>query len=164
MSHRDTSDGETRAAMDAYRAAACAEADAYFDDRALDVQRQKILARLAHAGNPARVIPFPKATAPERPSTGLNRRWISVAAAAGLIIGLLTGQLVHLMPQGASARRTGAPVVGALPASPAGGPTFVQASAPADDFLLNEIELATEIRAANELRVLDEFTPLIESK
>ena len=163
MSHRDTSDWDERAAMDAYRAAACAEADAYFDDRALDVQRQKILGKLAHAGNPARVIRFPKATAAERPSTGLNRRWVSVAAAAGLIIGLLTGQLVHLVPQGTAARRTGATVSAALPPSP-GGPTFVQASAPADDFLLNEIEVATEIRAANELRALDEFTPLIESK
>lgn len=161
MSGRDMSEWDERAALDAYRAAACAEADAYFDDRALEVQRQKILAKVAHAGHPARVIRFPRATAGDRPTTVLNRRWISVAAAAGLIIGLLTGQMVRL-PQSTASRRAGS--VPALPSSPVSGPTFVQASAPADDFLLGEIEVATEIRAANELRALDEFTPLIEGK
>ena len=164
MSHRETGGWDERAALDAYRAAACAEADAQFDDRALDAQRQKILARLAHAGNPARVIRFPKATAPERPSTGLNRRWVSAAAAAGLIIGLFTGQLVHLVPQGTSAHRSGSTAGPVLAPPPGGGPTFMQVTAPADDFLLTEIEVATEIRAANELRALDEFTPVIESK
>ncbi len=99
MSRRDISELDQNAALEAYRAAACAEADAHFDDRALETQRHKILARLAHLGHPAKVIRFPKAGHVEVPTVGVNRRWISVAAAAGLIIGLLGGQLVHLVPQ-----------------------------------------------------------------
>ena len=37
-------------------------------------------------------------------STG-NRRWVSVAAAAGLIIGLVAGQLLHFVPSDSAARR-----------------------------------------------------------
>ena len=61
MSRRDISELDQNAALEAYRAAACAEADAHFDDRALETQRHKILARLAHLGHPAKVIRFPKA-------------------------------------------------------------------------------------------------------
>ena len=47
MSRRDTRELDQNAALEAYRAAACAEADAHFDDRALESQRHKILAKLA---------------------------------------------------------------------------------------------------------------------
>ena len=93
------SDQELKATLDAYRAAAHAEADAHFDERALETQRHKILARLAHLGQSAKVIRFPVAPQGELPVNTVNRRWISVAAAAGLIIGLLGGQLVNLVPQ-----------------------------------------------------------------
>lgn len=154
MSRREVSDQNETAALEAYRAAACAEADAHFDDRALEAQRHKILARLAHLGHPAKVIRFPKAPQGELPIGSINRRWISVAAAAGLIIGLLGGQLVHLLPQ--PARR--APMSASIaPAAPA-GPSFVAVSAPVDDGLLSEIELVMEARTASELRALDELT------
>ena len=159
MSPREMSEQNERAALDAYRAAACAEADAHFDDRALEAQRHKILARLAHLGHPAKVIRFPKASQVETTTTGVNRRWISVAAAAGLLIGLLGGQLVHLVPQ--PTRRLG-PMAGSIAPSAPSGPTFVPASFPADDGLLEQVELAMEFRSASELRVLDEITPLHE--
>src|SRR5262245_61997360 len=98
MSRRDINN-QDQAALEAYRAAASAETDAVFDDRALDQQRHKILARLATLGHAGKVIRFPKAASVEQPASSINRRWISVAAAAGLIIGLLGGQLVHLVPQ-----------------------------------------------------------------
>jgi len=153
MSGRDFSDQDDYAALEAYRAAACAEADAHFDERALEAQRHKILARLAHLGHPAKVIRFPKAPQGELQSTGVNRRWISVAAAAGLIIGLVGGQLVNLVPQ----PRRMAPVVTSI-APAQTGPTFVPASAPLDDGLLGEIELVMQARTANELQALAEFT------
>lgn len=156
MSRRDTSEQDQIDALEAYRAAACAEADAHFDDRALDAQRHKILARLAHLGHPAKVIRFPKAPHGDVPVGGVNRRWISVAAAAGLIIGLLGGQLVHLLPQ--PSRRVAPMATSVSPGTPS-GPTFVPASAPVDDGLLGEIELVMQVRAASELRALDEFTP-----
>ena len=162
MSRRDISELNDNAALEAYRAAACAEADAHFDERALETQRHKILERLAHLGHPARVIRFPKAGPIDAPAGGVNRRWISVAAAAGLIIGLLGGQLVHLVPQN-NARRL-APMATSIAPSAPSGPTFVPVTAAIDDGLLGEVEDAMVMRSATELRALDEFTPLADSR
>jgi hypothetical protein len=159
MSRREFSELDEHAALEAYRAAACAEADAHFDDRALDAQRHKILARLAHLGHPAKVIRFPKAPSGELPIRRVNRRWISVAAAAGLLIGLLGGQLVR------QPSRRPAPMASAslAPSAPA-GLTFKPVSAAVDDGLLGEIELVMESRTAPELRALDELTSFAEQR
>ena len=162
MSRRDISKpgdaarGDAAMELEAYRAAAFAEADAHFDDRALENQRHKILARLAHLGHTAKVIKFPKGQLGDVQAPAVNRRWISVAAAAGLLIGILGGELVHLLPQ--PGQRT-APVVstGTTPASSA-RTGYVQASVPVDDGLLGEVELVMQARTANELRILDELT------
>ncbi len=156
MSPRDIRKTDDAALLEVYRAAACAEADAHFDERALEAQRHKILGRLAHLGLPARVIRFPRATYGELPTTGVSRRWLSVAAAAGLIIGLLGGQFVHLMPQ--PTRRLGPMATSMAPSAPVLAPSFVPASAPIDDGLLREIDYAVQLRSAAELRVLDELT------
>jgi len=157
MSRLDISEQNDDAVLAAYRAAACAEADAHFDERALESQRHKILARLAHLGHSARVIRFPKAPSGELPVTGINRRWISVAAAAGLLIGLLGGQLVHLVPQ--QTRRLAPLATSSAPSRPA----YVPALAADDDDLLGEIDYAV-LRSAAELHVLDELTPVHESR
>ena len=162
MSRRDHSELDQNALLEAYRAAACAEADAHFDDRALETQRHKIMARLAHLGHPAKVIRFPKAGHVDAPRGGVNRGWISVAAAAGLIIGLLGGQLVHLMPQ--QTRRLAPIATSIAPSAPDSGPTFVPASVSTDDGLLGEIELAMQVRISDELRALDDFTPLADQR
>jgi hypothetical protein len=162
MSRRDISELDQNAALEAYRAAACAEADAHFDDRALDTQRHKILARLAHLGHPAKVIRFPNAGAPETPASPINRRWISVAAAAGLIIGLLGGQLVNLVPQ--SSNRRLSPMVNAIAPIAPSAPVIVPVAASFDDGLLGEIEMAMQVRIADELRALDDFTPLADQR
>ena len=154
MSRRDHSELDQNAALEAYRAAACAEADAHFDDRTLEAQRHKILAKLANIGNPAKVIRFPKSGAVEAPAGRPNRGWISAAAAAGLILGLLGGQLVHLIPQ---TRRLSPMATSIAPSAPSAGPVFVPVTAD-DDGLLGEIELVMQKRTANELRALDEFT------
>lgn len=161
MSRRDDNEHTTAALLEAsleqYRAAACAEADAHFDDRALESQRHKILARLAHLGQPAKVIRFPRSSSVEAPAGNVNRRWISVAAAAGLILGLLGGQLVHLVPQ--APRRVAPNTTAMAPSAPA-LPTFLPVSATADDGLLGEVEMVMNARTANELRALDELTLL----
>lgn len=161
MSRRDNSDQDCGAVLAAYRAAACAEADAHFDDKALETQRHKILARLAHLGHTAKVIRFPKAPHGDLPSTGVSRRWISVAAAAGLLIGLLGGQLVHIVPQ--QTRRLSPMATSIAPSAPS-RPAFVAASAPVDDGLLVEIDYALELRSAASLRALDELTLADESR
>jgi len=157
MSRRDMSEQDEIAALEAYRAAACAEADAHFDDRTLEAQRHRILARLARLGHPAKVIRFPKAPQGDLPIGRVNRRWISVAAAAGLIIGLLGGQLLHLVPQ--QTRRLAPMATSMTPSAPTAGPAFVAAVVPVDDGFLGEIELVMEVRSATELRALDDFTP-----
>jgi hypothetical protein len=162
MNRRDTSEPNDAALLEAYRAAACAEADAHFDDRALEAQRHKILSRLAHMAHPARVIRFPRAPQGELPVSRVNRRWLSVAAAAGLLIGLLGGQLVHILPQ--QTRRL-APMATSI--APSGVPTrqFVPVAASIDDDgFLSEIDNTIQLRSAAELRVLDELTPFHEER
>lgn len=156
------SDHEQKAALDAYRAAACAEADAHFDERALETQRHKILARLAHLGQTAKVIRFPVAPQGEMPAANLNRRWVSIAAAAGLIIGLLGGQLVHLVPQ--PARRLAPMATTIAPSAPRPDVVPALVTYPQDDGLLDEVDFAVQVRSASELRVLDELTPFNEPR
>ena len=86
-------------------------ADAVFDDARLETQRVRILDRLATLGQAARVLYFPNRTAREvtMPGASGSRRWVSVAAAAGLIIGLVAGQLLRLVPwEGSGSRRDAA--------------------------------------------------------
>ncbi len=165
--HEET-DATIATALEAYRAAAHAEADAHFDERALETQRQKILQRLEQAGQRARVIPFPGATEPVRPGIASSRRWISAAAAAGLLIGLVTGQLFHVshgdrwVPQVASAPRPAA----AAPATNgrmAAVPALATFTDPDDD-LLDAVELAVSRHGAYELRAFDDLTFAYESR
>jgi hypothetical protein len=158
MIRRDDPDPLLADALEAYRAAACAEADAYFDEHALEVQRQHILERLAQAGQPARVLHFPGAPAPYRPAAGISRRWISAAAAAGLLVGLITGQLLHVMPGDAWVHRV-APrhpqsvPVGRMVALPA-----LATTTDADNALLDAIDVAVTSRGASDLRAFDDLT------
>ena len=161
MSPRDIREPNDERLLEAYRDAACAEADAHFDERALETQRHKILARLAHLGHPAKVIRFPRAMYGELPSPSVNRRWISVAAAAGLIIGILGGQFVHLVP---SQTRRMAPMATSIAPSAPSRPTFVQTAVPVDDGFLGEIDYAVQLRAPAELRALDELTLLDDGR
>ena len=161
MSHRDHRELNDERLLEAYRAAACAEADAHFDDRALEAQRHKILSRLAHLGHPAKVIRFPKAPSGELPAPSVNRRWISVAAAAGLLIGVLGAQFVNIVPK--PTRRMSPMATSIAPSAPV-RPSFMQTAAPLDDGLLGEIDMALQLRSAAELRALDELTFSDESR
>ena len=161
MNRRDVTEPDLNATIEAYRVAAHAEADAHFDERALESQRHKILARLAHLGQTAKVIRFPLAPSVEAPASSLNRRWISIAAAAGLIIGLLGGQVVNLLPP--QTRRL-APMASSIAPSADSVPGYVPArlNLPQDDGLLGEVDFAVQLRSASELRALDELTPFHE--
>lgn len=146
------------------RDAAYAEADATFDDSALETQRSRILDRIAHLGQAARVLRFPgRAREAAMPVSQVSRRWISVAAAAGLLIGLVAGQLIHLMPWETRLTPTGTVVV-QTSASRSTAPGIIQTSAAgllSDDELLGEIDDAVQLRRAASLRALDAFTPRV---
>ena len=150
--------------METLRDAAWQEADAVFDDAMLEAQRLKILARLANLGKAARVLRFPsRMRDASMPVSPISRRWVSVAAAAGLIIGLVAGQLLHFVPWESQLHRQAAQLQVSTPRSQS-GPVLVQSAAVVglgDDALLDEIEEAMELRRAPSLRALDAFTPRV---
>jgi hypothetical protein len=83
---------------------------------------------------------------------------VSVAAAAGLIIGLVAGQLLRFVPWEGSRRDAGLtlqvsrPTTGMVPAA-------TNASTMSDEQFLDEIEAALQARHAHSLRALDALTP-----
>jgi hypothetical protein len=151
--------------METLREAAWQEADAAFDDTTLEAQRGKILARLANLGKAARVLRFPaRMRDASMPVSPISRRWVSVAAAAGLIIGLVAGQMLHFVPWESQLHRQSGQLQASTPRSQ-GGAVIVQSAAAvvslSDDELLDEIDEAMELRRAPNLRALDAFTPRV---
>jgi hypothetical protein len=73
-----------------------AEADEVFPNEKLAVQQAQIARRLETLERPARVIAFPKAARAVISGNSHVRRWVTVAAAAGLIAGIGLGQVVPL--------------------------------------------------------------------
>jgi hypothetical protein len=160
MTSRDDSETTRNDALGAYRDAAHAEADGYFDERALEAQRQRILARLEQAGHRAKVLPFPGAPATVRMGTSSSRRWVSAAAAAGLLVGLLTGQLLHVMPGDNWVHPDRRLPMGQPPSSArlTAVPAVAKASFEADDALLDAIDAAVTRHAVTDLRPFDDLT------
>lgn len=90
--------------MDEVRSEARLEADEAFPAERLAAQQALIFRRLEASERPARVIAFPK-----YPVGGAERsapvwRWITAAAAAGLIVGVGLGQLMDLRRFGGDQR------------------------------------------------------------
>ena len=144
------------------REAAFAQADAMFNDAMLDAQRHRILDRLANLGQVARVLRFPLRTREvAMPVSTSGRRWVSVAAAAGLIIGLVAGQMLHLVPWAGLERRDASLTIQSASRSSNGGIVAAAAPGPSvtDDQFLDEIEAAVRLRRAHSLRALDALTP-----
>jgi hypothetical protein len=143
--------------------AADVETDEIFPQERLAAQQARILQRLEQDGRPARVIAFPAAaTADARPlRTRPAARWIAGAAAAGLTIGLLAGELVHDLP---ILGRPSRPALVSSSARAATSPTpppaaeIVNASFNDEEFL-GEIENALNGPHVPALRPLNDLTP-----
>ncbi len=73
-----------------------ADADEAFPAERLALQQAQIARRLETLERPARVIVFPKAARAVISGNSHVRRWVTVAAAAGLIAGVGLGQVVPL--------------------------------------------------------------------
>jgi hypothetical protein len=82
--------------LDELRDGAHAEADAAFPPERLAAQQAQILRRLEALERPARVIAFPRLPRPAGVARPFTQRWVATAAAAGLVIGLATGQIIDL--------------------------------------------------------------------
>lgn len=124
-------------------------ADSSITPARLDRQFDVIMRRLE--GHAARVLPFPAGA--HRPvAVPPLKRWVAVAAACGLVIGLGVGQVVGPAEPGSwGAVRVAQPRV----APPALVPLAD------DEHLLVEIDAALARSRTKEFRALDELTPRI---
>lgn len=87
--------------MDEVQLDATEAADAVFTTEQLAAQQSQILRRLEQLDNPARVIAFPAAGRTGREAGGrrVAASWVGVAAAAGLVIGIVGGQVSARLSQ-----------------------------------------------------------------
>jgi anti-sigma factor RsiW len=82
--------------MDAAREDAHDASDAVFTPERLSAQQAQVLRRLEQVDSPARVISFPATLRAERgdaPGRRVAVSWVGVAAAAGIAIGIVGGQV-----------------------------------------------------------------------
>jgi hypothetical protein len=83
--------------LDAVKFAAIDAADEAFPQERLTAQQAQIQRRLAQLDEPARVITFPGQHRLEARDAGRRRvapAWVGVAAAAGLVVGVIGGQVM----------------------------------------------------------------------
>jgi hypothetical protein len=140
------------------------EADASFTPERAAAQRAAILARLGATVDP-RVLSFPLRTleasqpvrraASPRPALG----WMLTAAAAGLVVGVGTGQgLYDDWQPGRQAVSQSAIGSGRVISAPV---AVQPAVTDLDDAILGEVELALAARGVDELQPLDALTPRV---
>jgi anti-sigma factor RsiW len=136
------------------------EADDAFTADRLAVQQSQVARRLETLERPARVIAFPKAARAVISGHSHVRRWVTVAAAAGLIAGIGLGQVVPEMRHALDNRRNGPTAVLDAPLSAARNARAEKArtiaASPSDDELLEDSFGRPRVSA---LSALDDMTP-----
>jgi hypothetical protein len=137
------------------RAEALAAADEVFPAERLAMQQAQIMRRLEQLDAPPRVIAFP-AQAVGAPRTDTGRRvapaWVGVAAAAGLVIGVIGGQF--------SARVTPATVSAPPPVQTEQQPA-PQATTPAQPVNASLLDYDLERHIPDSLLIYDQATPTL---
>jgi hypothetical protein len=134
-----------------------AEADEAFPVERLAAQQAQIARRLETLERPARVIAFPKAARAVINGHSHVRRWVTVAAAAGLIAGVGLAQVVplrtviHNQQAAAPNTRFDAPTTAAIAKVLTPAP-----SSPNDDELLSDAFTSPKVK---NLSALDDMTP-----
>jgi hypothetical protein len=137
--------------------AATSEADRVFTPERLARQHARILNRLEHQGQIARVIAFPhhhgpRTSIPVKPM----RRWVAGAVAAAFVVGMVAGRLAHELP----GLRLAHQEPSMYAAVPTAAPQQASVSAAiSDDDFLREIEAAVS-SGPEGLRRLDRVTPV----
>lgn len=148
-----------RAGLDEIGRLSFEAADAAFTADRLVHQRERILRRIDLHG--ARVLPFP-ASDHATPAPVLTRpilRWVAAAAAAGLLVGLSAGRMLHLTEESATttaARRVTPPAPGTGRAMAVRTATLTAQDL--DDVFLSDVELALSAPRTPELRAIDSLT------
>jgi hypothetical protein len=148
--------------LDDVRVDAAAEADEVFPADRLATQYAQIFRRIEAGERPARVIAFPKFSAPLTSRSSHASRWIAAAAAAGLIVGVGVGQMMDLRHFG----QTGGPRIEARLSRP-GGPAALPPAATSitstsgDEAFLSDLDASLSRPSVPELRAIDDFTPRV---
>jgi hypothetical protein len=136
------------------------EADDTFTADRLAAQQAQIARRLETLERPARVIAFPKAARAVISGHSHVRRWVTVAAAAGLIAGIGLDQLVPLrhaiIGRPGQAPVLDAPLTARGPRATNQMRTVVPISQTDDDELLEDAFARPRVRT---LDALDDMTP-----
>ena len=149
---------ELQAFVDAVNAETAASFDETVSAEHLATQRERIMRRVELAAgrrHPARVLRFPAGARSALATVNRARRWLG--AAAGLLVGVTVGQLVHLHPEPPTGvPRTFAPAPDRAPIAAA-----VSSPLAADEQFMEELELALASPRVSELAALDEMTPRI---
>jgi hypothetical protein len=143
----------------AVAAEAVREADAVFSAERLAEQRAHIQRRLERLAHPARVIAFPRAARVSRAGRR-PQRWVAMAAAAGVIVGLVAGLALDVRP---GRPRPPAEAVESTPpfaeASPDPVAPRLDPSTLSDELFLRELEAAALAPHVEALQALDALTP-----
>ena len=150
--------------LDEIRTSELEAADAAFPAERLALQQRQILRRLEQAERPARVITFP-GLRDERfgaSGRGIRPAWIGIAAAAGLVLGLLGGQVTaRLAPVRAAAPAAApapVPADGQVPAPPANVPAA--STATAFNYMPLDLDEYDRPQIA-EVAAMDAYTPRV---
>jgi hypothetical protein len=140
--------------LDAVRITAIDAADEAFPQERLAAQQAQILRKLEQLDEPARVIAFPRQIRPDGREAGTRRvapGWLGVAAAVGLVVGVIGGQI--------TARVGEAPApVAVAPPTPVTSPE-PESAAPTNAYWLDPADVDGYIPAS--LGALNEATPRI---
>lgn len=160
-------------------------ADARFDEvftpQRLQTQRARIAYRLTQLVGkvaPARVLAFPFSRQTRRPFDVRPTRWLAAAAAAGVLLGVTAGQLIHYHPfetQSATVAALNRPAgtfdmtgTVAFPPPDGGKPTQTSpltlvefAQLMAEEGFLTNLDLALTSHRISELESIDALTPRV---
>jgi len=144
---------------DGLRADAFAEAGEAFPAERLAAQQAQILRRLEASERPARVIAFPKFSRPMSARSSLPARWITVAAAVGLIVGVGVGQWMDLRHSFTRSPTSSTRLAEPPPSDRANPASIAIRTSVRDEAFLSEIDDSLSRASLPELRAFEAFTP-----
>ncbi len=153
---------DVRVVLDIARSEATDAADRVFTPDRLAAQRAQILRRLERVAHPAHIITFPVFRRPEPASRLVARRWVAMAAAIGLLIGVVAGSLVDFRPAGVEPARRGSQGAAAQMAdarADASRGLALQSASFNEEAFLSDIESAASAPRVEELQAIDALTP-----
>jgi hypothetical protein len=135
------------------------DADAAFPIERMAAQQAQIARRLEAMEHPARVLAFPKAARAVINGHSHVRRWVTVAAAAGLIAGVGLGQVLDIHRTFERASRVSTPVSHITGTTASRATAVRPAALTSDDDFLSDADAFSRPRVSSALLPLEDMTP-----